>query len=200
MPGFADVMSGLKAVPWRRVGGGALSGALYGGLAGGTVGEIAGIGAGDDQEDLARRTRRYMLYGALPGAVVGGLGGYGKAMGWGEPGGGAGARGGRSAGGGPSTYAPRGSMHPKDVDWLKGVKTKADAKARYRAASRKFHPDFAKDPVDRAAREEAMKKINHAWDSVQNHPAYTKMAFFCGMKEACERFGLDAVQLAVLTR
>lgn len=172
MPGFADVVSHLKAMPWGNIGKGALGGAL----AGGTLGEI--LGRNDSEEDKARRVRRYMLYGALPGAALGGV---------------LGGPGGRWAGGagGATARAPKGTVHPKDVDWLRGVQTKADAKKRFRAAARQFHPDFATSAVDRAAREESMKKINQIWDSVQQHPAFTKMSFFCGVQEACVRFGLS---------
>ena len=50
--------------------------------------------------------------------------------------------------------------HP--ADWLKGVKTKADAKKAYRAQALKHHPD-------RGGNADTMKKVNQEWDTFRKH-------------------------------
>lgn len=47
-------------------------------------------------------------------------------------------------------------------EWLKGVKTKAEAKAKHRAEALKHHPD-------RGGSEEKMKKLNNDWDNFKAH-------------------------------
>lgn len=57
------------------------------------------------------------------------------------------------------------SAKVKDVgtpEWLKGVKTKADAKTKFREQAKMHHPD-------RGGSEEKMKKVNSEWDSFQKH-------------------------------
>lgn len=68
---------------------------------------------------------------------------------------------GRSTGPGreaPSAQIPRQSV----PSWLKGVKTKQEAKNAYRAQAMKHHPD-------RGGNAERMKEVNTAWDSFQKH-------------------------------
>ena len=61
----------------------------------------------------------------------------------------------RSMGTGPTTSAAIPA-------WLKGVKTKAEAKSRYRAEARKHHPDLGGDP-------ERMKKVTTEWGDYEKH-------------------------------
>lgn len=117
----------ISSIPWARVGAGALTGGIFGGLIGGELGSLTGLVKRDNEEALRRRALKGFLYGAVPGALYGGL--YG----------GLGIRGGRSTPPPFTPYAPRGSIHPKDVDWLRGVKTKAEATKRYRANARAHH-------------------------------------------------------------
>ncbi len=65
--------------------------------------------------------------------------------------------------GGKSREAPR-SAPPKSSapEWLRGVKTKAEAKAKHRAEAMKHHPD-------RGGSEEKMKKLNSDWDAYKAH-------------------------------
>lgn len=62
--------------------------------------------------------------------------------------------------------------HTKDVgipEWLKGVKTKAEAKQKFREQAKAHHPD-------RGGSEEKMKKVNTDWDSFQKH-RFDKLSF-----------------------
>lgn len=76
-----------------------------------------------------------------------------------------------SAGKGKSRWSD--SFHADDVgempDWLKGVKTKAEAKSRFRDQAKKHHPDAGGD-------EEAMKKINAEWARAKGHHGFPKTA------------------------
>lgn len=57
------------------------------------------------------------------------------------------------------------SARTKDVgtpEWLKGVKTKAEAKTKFREQAKIHHPD-------RGGSEEKMKKVNSEWNSFQKH-------------------------------
>jgi curved DNA-binding protein CbpA len=62
------------------------------------------------------------------------------------------------------------------------VKTKADAKAAYKAAARKAHPDTGGDA-------EKMKDINSSWDDFKQSPLYEKlaMAYWSNMASALLR-------------
>lgn len=53
--------------------------------------------------------------------------------------------------------------------WVRGAKTKAEAKKIFRAEAMKTHPD-------RGGNEEAMKRLNDEWDRFQNSAAFHKLA------------------------
>lgn len=77
---------------------------------------------------------------------------------------------GRSSYGGYGGYArPPKADEVKVPDWLKGVKTKADAKTKFREQAKTHHPD-------RGGSEEKMKKVNSEWDNFQKHH-FNKLAF-----------------------
>ncbi len=61
-----------------------------------------------------------------------------------------------SGGGGKNWWSGAEKSEQEMPDWLKGAKTKADAKDRYRKAARAHHPDVG-------GSEEKMKKINTDW-------------------------------------
>jgi hypothetical protein len=54
-------------------------------------------------------------------------------------------------------------------EWLKGVKSKAEAKAKFRDLARQHHPD-------RGGNVEKMKKINAEWEAAQAHHEFPKTA------------------------
>jgi len=73
--------------------------------------------------------------------------------------------------GGAPGYRSRG---PVEVpSWLKGVKTKADAKAAFRSQAMRHHPD-------RGGSLEKMKEVNVAWEAFARSPHFEKLsaAFF----------------------
>lgn len=73
----------------------------------------------------------------------------------------------RSYGGGHSySHKPKAAPVP---EWLKGVKTKAEAKTKFREQAKAHHPD-------RGGSEEKMKQVNTAWDDFQKHH-FHKLAF-----------------------
>ena len=65
----------------------------------------------------------------------------------------------------PPPPPPKPAEHP---EWLKGVKTKAEAKSRYREQAKKHHPDRGGDT-------RTMQDINAAWDKYQSHPDFSKL-------------------------
>jgi len=180
-------------------------GAIPGALMGGGIGAIGGL---SDEASSGKKRLKHMGQGALAGALSGGLlGGIGGAVGGTSTGrqtnwrdrerawdseysrsrAGSGQR-------GPwenARWTPKGAVHPQEVDWLKGVKTKADAKRAYRAQAQTHHPDRAASEAERLVREETMKKINATWDAVQQHPSFQKFAFTQGIRAACAAFGLS---------
>jgi len=75
-----------------------------------------------------------------------------------------------------------GPTDPKNIDWLKGVKTKAEAKQRYHAEAMRHHPDRGGDL-------RKMQDLNTLWNRVQNHPNFQKWACLRGYKAALAQYG-----------
>jgi len=66
---------------------------------------------------------------------------------------------------------------PEKPDWLRGAKTKADAKSAYRAQSRKHHPDLGGNA-------DTMKQVNSDWDKWEGH---FKEAMLLGFTDELEK-------------
>ncbi len=150
----------------------ALPGAATGAALGGGLGALSGMSS--PAESFGDRLRS-MGRGALSGGLTGGL--FGGAMG---------AMGGNYGRALPGAQA----VHPESVPWMKGVTTRADAKAAYRTQARATHPDFARNEAERLVRENAMKDLNASWSGMQGHSSFPKQAFYQGVKAACVTFGL----------
>lgn len=77
-------------------------------------------------------------------------------------------------GGGGYTPPPRPPPAPANhPEWLKGVKTKAEAKAKYRDMAKQHHPDRGGDT-------RKMQDINSEWDKFQKHPDFSKLSHVLG--------------------
>lgn len=122
----------------------------------------AGAGFGALTADKGHRSER-ALYGGLGGALAGGVG-YGLI--------------------GRRIELENAGVMAAHAPWMSGVKTKADAKAVFRAQARAAHPDVGGSHA-------AMQDLNRQWDTVQNHPDYEKLAFYytSGQRAALTRFG-----------
>jgi len=89
---------------------------------------------------------------------------------------------------GYNNYRSRGA--PTDVNsarsvlGLGGVKTKAEAKKRFRNAAIKNHPD-------RGGTDEAMKRVNSAWTDIQKSGWFNKLAFLKGFEKQLELAKLE---------
>jgi hypothetical protein len=76
------------------------------------------------------------------------------------------------------------SLH-EVAPWLRDVRTKAEAKTRFRQQARANHPDTGGSA-------DAMKKINEQWDNAQKHPSFKKLShvYETGERDALVRFGV----------
>ena len=159
-----------------------IPGVVSGGAFGAGIGALSGLTQSAEQPGDRLRN---MASSAVSGGLTGGI--FGGALG------GAGVLDAKV----PKTV-PRGQRGPTTVDptsvsWMKGVKTKADAKKAYRAHARANHPDLG-SPAERAVREKAMTDANVAWQGVQEHPTFQKWAFDQGIYAACARFRITPVR------
>jgi hypothetical protein len=89
----------------------------------------------------------------------------------------------RNMGGGYEGYArrnggaPAGKAAPEKPDWLKGAKTKAEARKAFHAQSRKAHPDLGGSDA-------AQKEINKAWEHWEGQ---YKNAMYAGFADELEK-------------
>lgn len=124
------------------------TGALIGGGLGGLYGLLSPLPEEEEPSGRSDRLRRLM-----------------RGLGFGATGAAAGALLGAPRRGAPRRGLP--SMH--DIaPFMKGVKTKAEAKSAYRAASRAAHPDMGGST-------KGMQDLNAAWEKIQNHPEFSKL-------------------------
>ena len=93
----------------------------------------------------------------------------------------------RMAGSGPRpSYVPKSSEMP---DWLKGARTKAEARKRYHNASRSAHPDLG-------GAEDKMKQLNSQWSDWEGHFKKATINAFCEELEkiaAHKQAGIGAI-------
>lgn len=149
-----------------------IGGAAVGAGLGGLQGLIA---PGTDADGNRRSRLSGALHSGMSASLAGGVGGV--------IGGGLGAM----AGG----AWPRDMRGPANVGanvhdvapWLKGVKTKAEAKSRFRDLARTTHPDLGGSTS-------RMQTVNDQWAQAQAHPAYDKFAalYAAGQAEALRLF------------
>ena len=115
------------------------------------------------------RTHHLVYHPLTQGAIGAAFGGYGGSR-YGAFKRSMGASGGRSRHG-FGGEAPSAKVKDTGVpSWLKGVKSKAEAKRVYRAQARSNHPDLGGDA-------EKMKTINQQWDSFSKHH-FDKLSMF----------------------
>lgn len=173
--------------------------ALRKGLIGGAIGTVTGGGAGhlankahenssDYKKSSPEKKKKFQKskkWGVGVNAVVGGVGGamLGHDIGkmdttWRNIN--KGVRGAKGKSykdydfgfGGRSSSREAPPIKTKDIgtpDWLKGVKTKGEAKSKFRQQAGQHHPDRGGD-------ENKMKKVNAEWDSFQKHH-FHKLSF-----------------------
>lgn len=72
------------------------------------------------------------------------------------------------------------AIKPKPPTWLKGVKTKSDAKAKFRAVARQHHPDLGGST-------EKMKKVNDEWSAWEGK---FKEAMFSAFADELEKIAV----------
>jgi hypothetical protein len=148
-------------IAYARKGG--VTGAIVGGLGAGILGAAAnGLPkrqynlASGKKEELTNKQR-------VTKAVVGGLS-FGAV----------GAMHGHTIGYNHNARKWNAGMRPSAVsaskppDWLKGAKTKAEARKAYHAQARKHHPDLGGSP-------DAIKKLNQEWEA--HEPLYKKAMY-----------------------
>jgi hypothetical protein len=143
------------AVPWGRVLPGAALGGLLFGLpaAGGTYLGNKMTGSLEGDEDYRSPLSAGLGAGAV-GALFGGLSGYKPSTSYA----------GRSQ---PSRTRRLDEIAP----WMKGARTKAEAKSMFRQQARQNHPDMGGST-------QVMQGVLDAWEAAQRHPDYLKMAAF----------------------
>lgn len=93
-------------------------------------------------------------------------------------------------GGAASPRRPRVSGPPS---WMGNVKTKAEAKAKYREAAIKNHPD-------KGGSNEAMGAINSEWDNFKASPHFDKLAFAAFLDEMTKIADLAGLVLSQMAR
>jgi hypothetical protein len=161
------------------------AGTAIGAGAGGALGIADAANLVDDDrtsENAKSRIIGNVIHGALVGSVFGLSHGVAKSVpnygGSGDP----------SSYGGYEGYKRRHGVGPDKKeplpDWLKGVKTKNEAKRRYRDLARKNHPDRGGDT-------KKMQDITTAWESAQMHSDFPKTAsiFFEALLSELEKIG-----------
>lgn len=138
--------------------------ALKGGLTNAAIFGLPAAAIGALTADEGHRGEAALKAGLGAGIPMGLLGGYGSHV---------------MAGGGPVFHPKMESVAP----WMKGVKTKAEAKAAYRSQAKQHHPD-------RGGSADKMKQVNDQWDQVQNHPHFSKLAaaYLRGRQRAVNTF------------
>lgn len=119
-----------------------------------------------------RKKKNAIIGGLLSGGLVGlrtansaarATGGWGSQKQWFNAGGNFGG------GGRARSYGSATAAQAKKILGLGDVKTKAEAKKKFRQAAMKHHPD-------RGGSHEAMQKVNDAWEAFQNSSDFKKLA------------------------
>lgn len=157
--------------------GGAVRGAIAGGLGLGALGAAVNglpktqknILTGEEEKLTNKQRITRGVVGGLGFGVLGAM--HGRRMGWNH----------RAkkwnAGFRPAAGAPGGMPKPKTPDWLKGAKTRSEARRAYHAQARKLHPDLGGNP-------EAIKNLNVEWEK---HEPMFKQALYDAFADELEK-------------
>ena len=164
-----------------------MRGAVAGMGIGGGLGAAAGYASGKNKKDKRNRAINSGIRGGIAGGFLGSMfggshynpsgsryeqGSWGSRYGhssWEKA---YGSGGGYGRGYGGAAHAT-GTSFKDSLSHLGATgkeKTKAEIKKKYREMAMKHHPD-------RGGNEDMMKKVNNAWDRVQEEPWFQKLAF-----------------------
>lgn len=134
---------------------------VIGGAVGGIAGGLGGYQIGDTQEQKLENAISLGLSGVILGSIIGADPAY-KYRGrtWGQKGYG------RKSYNYQKAPPPRSAPTPK---WAKGVKTKADAKKRYKQEARKKHPDIGGTTKD-------FQNLQNEWAAYRSSAGFSKMS------------------------
>lgn len=157
-------------------------GAMAGMGIGGALGAASGYASGKNKKDKKNRAINSGIRGGIAGGFLGSMFGgshynpsgsrYGKSS-WDKAYGsgyGSGGSYGRGYGGAAHATGPSFKDSLSHLGATGKEKTKAEIKKKYREMAMKHHPD-------RGGNEDMMKKVNNAWDRVQEEPWFQKLAF-----------------------
>lgn len=162
---FKAALKGLGEAIKRNPG---AAGTIGGSLVGGVAGGYSASKNNKEHHSFGKKLKR-VTRGVAGGAFTGGLIGNLAASPWQMQEDLRRYRTSRRSSGPSGEARSRPVKDPGTPAWLKGVKTKTDAKVKFREQAKIHHPD-------RGGSEERMKQINSEWDAYQKH-GFNKLSF-----------------------